>query len=247
MMSNQARTWDCSPWPWCWPWPLVCPRAPAPCTSPRATCPPRLCSGLGRGLPPLCGLGPHQDPAAGPGIRRAPSSSWPWRGAYRLRPQRPEAPQRLSASSSHPTGTGLGAISVRPRPHGGAGTHRPAVSGPAAGPRGADHPGGQHLQHGHRRTPGELGGVAGLRGPPGEPARLRLSRRRPGGPVHLLRHQPPAGPGPPQPHRRRGRERRWNFWGSSPSPRSPWPSSRGWSPRRRCWPWSSAPSPSCGC
>ena len=57
-------------------------------------------------------------------------------GGLRLCPQRPEGSPSVSASSSHPTGTGLGAILFGPRSHGGAGIDRPAVSGPAAGPRG---------------------------------------------------------------------------------------------------------------
>ena len=80
----------------------------------------------------------------------------------------------VSASSSHPTGTGLGAILFGPAPM--------AVLGLIVLLFQA-----LLLAHGGLTTLGAN----------------TLSRRRPGGSVHLLRHQPPAGPGPPQPHRRR--------------------------------------------
>ena len=140
----------------------------------------------------------------------------------------------VSASSSHPTGTGLGAILFGPAPmavlglivllfqalllaHGGlttlgANTFSMAIAGPL-------------VSWGVWRACGAL----------------RVNRRIS---VFLAAALGPW-PTPAPPAAWRGR--RWNFWGCSPSPRSPWPSSRGWSPQRRCWPWSSAPSPSCGC
>ena len=132
----------------------------------------------------------------------------------------------VSASSSHPTGTGLGAILFGPAPmavlglivllfqalllaHGGlttlgANTFSMAIVSPSFSPP-----------------------LLGTCSPTASPASS----------------WPWPTPAPPA----AWRGRRWNFWGCSPSPRSPWPSSRGWSPQRRCWPWSSAPSPSCGC
>ena len=52
--------------------------------------------------------------------------------------------------------------------HGGAGNHRSGVPGNPVGPRWPDYPGCQHVQHGDRRPPGQLGPLP--RGKKAEPA-----------------------------------------------------------------------------
>ena len=57
----------------------------------------------------------------------------------------------VSGSSSHMTGTGLGAILFGPSPVAILGTDRADFPGAASGPRRPDHPGSQHLFHGGGR------------------------------------------------------------------------------------------------
>ncbi len=65
----------------------------------------------------------------------------------------------ITGSCSHPTGVGLGAILFGPMTMAVLGLIVFAVPGPVAGPWRPDHPGGQHLFHGHRRPHRVLGGL----------------------------------------------------------------------------------------
>src|SRR3954449_6688174 len=99
----------------------------------------------------------------------------------------------VTGSCSHPTGAGR--RPVRAECDGGAGQHRAAVSGAAAGPWRDHHAGRQRLFNGDRRSLGRLGRMA-----TGGCCRSRAERRRvpggvAGGSGYLLRDVGPTGAG----------------------------------------------------
>ena len=146
---------------------------------------------LGRGVRPLCGgrlLCHQKEGGAGP---QGQNPAGHVRG-LRLRALRPEAAllQRLLLS---PHWCGPGGHPLRAHDHGGAGAHRAAVPGSAAGPRGPYHPGGQPVFHGHCRAhPGLAGLSAAAEGQ--SPRRSGgVCRRCPGRSVYLCGHLGAAG------------------------------------------------------
>ena len=102
----------------------------------------------------------------------------------------------VTGSSSHPTGTGLGAIPVWPQRDERNRHHRAAVPGAAAGTRRADHAGRQHLLDGDCRAFCQLRRLSPVPQAQRQQIGFGLSGCLPGRPVHLLRHQRPAWSGP---------------------------------------------------